>query len=122
LKKGWIGILKIEENGNISGEKAKIIGGAFKDNNGFYHATDSREVLFWNGKFPVMIQKSWKKNPSNLRLQEGESNETYGQKPIMAKMLGDTIKLKKKTGSLLIWVLVIVGAYLGYQAITGGFS
>jgi len=120
LKKGWMGVLKIDENGNLSGEKVKISGNSFKDKEGYYHATDAREILFWNGKFPILIQQSEKINPINLRLKKEEKNETYGQKYVMAKMMKDAILVKKKAGSIIIWILVIVGAYIGYQAITGG--
>lgn len=119
LKKGWMGILKIDENGNISGEKVKISGGAFKDKEGYYHSTDSSEIFFWGGKFPILIQPTWKKNPILLR-PDKEENETYGQKQIMAKMILDVIKPKRSMGGIIIWVLVIVGAYIAYQAITGG--
>ncbi len=120
LRKGWIGVLKIDENGNISPEKVQIHGSAFDLNRETFHATDGREILFWQGKFPVIIQRTWKKNPLNVRLKIGEKNETYGQKPIMAKMIGDAIKPKKNAGGILIWIAILVGAYIGYTLLFGG--
>lgn len=111
IKKGWIGIIKIDENGNMTGEKQKIEGSTFKTKDGIYHASDGREILFWNGKFPVIIQPSWKENPLKIRNEE-DKNETYGQAYIKARMLSDTIKVKKGGGSF-IWIIVIaVAAYL----------
>ncbi len=120
LKKGWVGILKIDENGNISGEKVQIHGSAFDLNRETFHATDGRELLHWQGKFPVFLQRTWKKNPLNVRLQDGEKNETYGQKPIMAKMIGDAIKPKKSAGGIIVWILGVVAAYIGYTVLFGG--
>ena len=120
LRKGWIGILKIDENGNLSGDKVQIKGSAFDLKKESYHSTDGREILFWQGKFPLIIQPTWKKNPLNIRLKDGEKNETYGQKPIMAKMIGDAIKPKKNSGGFLIWILVAIGGYIGYTIFFGG--
>lgn len=120
LKKGWIGVLSIDENRNISGEKQKIVGSAYVDKNGLYHATDGREILFWEGKFPVIIQPSWKTNPLQLN-PENEKNETYGDKYKMAKMLADTIKVKaKKAGNIIIWIIIGGAALFGVNYLMGG--
>ncbi len=115
IKKGWTGVLRVDENGNMSGEKQRVEGSAFKTTDESYHATDGHEILFWNGKFPIIIQETKTKNPKLFN--EGE-NETYGQKYIMALMLKDTIKDKKKGGKgILIWIAIaaviyIVGKYV----------
>jgi hypothetical protein len=118
LKKNWMGIIKIEENGNVSGTKVQIEGGAFNlgrnVNTANYHASDGRERVFWNGKFPVLIQPTWKINPINFR--ENASNETYGQPYIQAKMLKDAIKIKGKGGGkgiIIVLVVLVVGYILG---------
>jgi hypothetical protein len=113
IKKRWVGIIKISENGNISGEKSKIEGGAFTlKKEGSYHATDGREIRYWNGKFPVLFQPTWRLNPINFSEELSMNNETYGQKYIMAKMLKNTIKSKGKGfGSIIIWIIVAVGAF-----------
>lgn len=111
FRKGYIGILKIEENGNISLEKQQISGSSFQTKDGFYHATYGKERLNWMGKYPVMIQLSWKKNPLQIR-KDGEKNEVYGQKNIQAKMLNDIIK-PKRSGNFIIWLLIIGGIVFG---------
>ena len=120
LRKGWIGVLKIDENGNISAEKTKISGSAYSLKDGSYHATDGKEILFWQGKFPILIQTAWKKNPLNVRLKEGEMNETYGDPYIKAKLLKDVIKVKGRSGGFLIWILIAIGGYIGYTILFGG--
>jgi len=119
LKRGYIGILKIDENRNITAEKQRIYGSSFKDKDGLYHSTDGREILFWQGKFPLLIQPSWKNNPLNLN-PETEKNETYGQPYIKAKMLADTIKVKAKGGSIIIWILIGAAVLFGINYMMGG--
>jgi hypothetical protein len=120
LKKGWVGIIKIDENGNISGEKQKIDDSTYKLKDGTYHSLDGKEVLFWEGKFPIVIQPTWKKNPLQLRKEADEINETYGQKYIMARMLGDTIKVKKKAGNIIIWLMIAGAVLFAISYFTGG--
>lgn len=113
LKKGWIGVLKIEENGNISGEKVKVEGSTFVQKDDIIHATTGQEVLFWEGKFPVVIQPSWKNNPVDVRkFYKEETNETYGQPYIKARLLKDVIKPKRTGGGSIIWIIAIVA--IGY--------
>ncbi len=117
LKKGFIGVLKIDENGNLSGEKQKIEGSAFRDSVGLFHATNGQEILFWEGKFPIVIQQTWKKNPVDLR--KDAKNETYGQQYIMAMMLGHAIKLKKKAGGLILWIIIGAAVLFGINYFMG---
>jgi len=121
VKKGWVGILKIDENGNISGEKTKLQDSSYRMKSGDYHSTDGKEILYWNGKYPVIIQPTWKMNPIEVRKDE-EKNETYGQKYVMARMLGDTIKVKSQGAKPLIWLIGLgVVGYIVYSIFTGGF-
>lgn len=113
IKKGWMGVLVIDENGNIHGEKQKVAGFSYNTKDGLYHASDGREILFWEGKFPVILQPTWKNNPILIR-KDNDKNETYGQPYIKAKMLADLIKVKSGGGKIIIWILII-GA-LGYGA------
>jgi hypothetical protein len=111
-KKGWVGILKINENGIILAEKVKIEDSAFTTKDGIYHASDGREKIMWGSRgkmFPVFFQMANRINPINF---SQEINETYGQKYIMAKMLKDTIKVKKGfNGGIIIWIIVAIGAF-----------
>lgn len=111
IKKGWIGILKIDENGNISGEKQRVEDMTIKLKDGVYHATDGREILFWDGKIPIVFQPSWRANPLRIREDIPMSNETYGQKYILARMLKDAIVMKNKGSmGIIIWILIIGAA------------
>jgi len=110
LKKGWIGIMKIGENQNASFEKVQVGGGSFKTSDGIYHATDGREILFYQGKFPFIVQEEKSKNPYNFNTKE---NEVYGQKFIMAKMLADTIKVKKG-GNMSPFIVIALILVIGY--------
>lgn len=130
IRKGWIGVMIVQENGNVRMEKQKVDGFAYKDSEGNYHTTDGREVLFWLGKFPFIIQPSWMNNPVNVKDRVTKitdklgnikyvANETYGDKYKMAKMLKDTIKVKgsgEGAGKLIfiIIALVIGGIALNY--------
>lgn len=111
IKKGWVGVIKIDENGNISGEKTKIAGSVFELKDGNLHATNGSEVCFWNGKFPVIVQETKSLNP--IKFNEGE-NQIYGQKYVKARMLADTIKVKKGfSGGIIIWVIVAIAIFFG---------
>jgi len=107
LKKGWVGMIRIDENGNMSGEKVQIEGSSFKDKQGNYHATNGSEIVFWEGKFPILVQETKRNNPTKFNTEE---NETYGQEYIMARMMGDTIKSKKVGGNFILWILGIGAA------------
>lgn len=113
IKKGWVGILRVGENGNMSGEKQYVDDMTYRLKDGTYHATDGREVLFYDGKLPVVIQPTWRANPIDIRKEIPMENETYGQKYIMARMLKDAIIMKNKGGmGIIIWIAVI--AVIGF--------
>jgi hypothetical protein len=107
-KKGWVGVLKINENNSLTLEKTRVEGSAFDTKDGTDHATDGSEILWWEGKFPIIVQETKKKNPYNFRFNTGH-NETYGQKYIMAKQQAEIIKPKRKAGGLIV-ILIILAA------------
>lgn len=114
-KKGWMGILKIDENMNISGERQQIDDSTIKLSDGTYHAVNGEELLMWNGKFPVLIQPTWRLNPLKIK-KENKENQTYGQKYVMARMLKDAIIAKSKVkGNVLIWILVAGAVAFGIK-------
>lgn len=119
LKKGYIGVLKIDENGNISGEKVKLSGDAFDIKENTWHSTDGKEILFWQGKYPIILQPTWSKNPINVR-EEKPKNETYGDKAIMAKMIKGVLVKNKKKGGFVIWIILAVAAFIAWQIFKGG--
>lgn len=112
LKKGFLGVLVVDENLNIHGEKVKVEGSAYRLKDGSYHSTEGEEILMWNGKFPLIVQSSKRINPVNFKNQV---NETYGQSYIIAKMLGGTVINKKKTsgGLVVILIIAVIGFILG---------
>ena len=121
LKKGWIGIIKIEENGNISGEKQKLEDSTIRLKDKTYHAVKGEEIGMWDGKYPCVVLQTWKKNPICLKRRAVEPNETHGQKYIMARMIGDTIKVKAAAaGKGLLYLLIAAAVgYGGYMLLTG---
>ncbi len=106
MKKGWVGVLWIDENKNIRGDKIKIEGSCFNEKSGTYHATTGEEIFWWEGKMPVLIQPKWRRNPLSVKKDIAEKNETYGDKYVIARMLADVIKVKAKGGSIIIWLLI----------------
>ncbi len=121
MKKGWLGIIKIDENGNLSGEKQKLEDSTIRLRDKTYHAIKGDEIGMWDGKFPVVVIPVWKKNPIKLKRSDGVPNETHGQKYIMARMLGDTIKVKAAAGAkgFLYVIIGLAVAYGAYMFFTG---
>lgn len=120
LRKGWVGVVRIDENGSCNGERQKVEDFTFRTKDGTYHATDGREIIMWQGKYPVLFQQSWKINPINFRKKEGETNETYGQRYTMARMLSDTIRIKSKGGNIIIWIILGIAVIYGINYFLGG--
>ena len=117
LKKGYIGILRIDENGNITGEKQKVIDSTYKVKSGVYHALEGDEILFWQGKYPLVIQPSWKNSPLKVGEVTDPVNETNIQKYIFNRMQTDAIKPKRNLGWL-IWVVVIIAVVIAISYFT----
>jgi hypothetical protein len=124
IKKGWTGIMMINENKEISFEKQPIINSTLKTKDENYHALNSDAILTYKGK-PMIIQVStklnpWQPNQKTIMVDdtgkevEAPVNQVYGQKHVMARMMTDEIKGKKRGGGgmLLIIGAVLVGGYL----------
>lgn len=111
-RKGYCTIVRIDENKNVDFEKRPIEDSTYRLKAGEYHTTNEEDIFTYKGK-PLLFQPPKKLNPYNPI--DGK-NETYGQKYVMARMLGDAIKMVgKKKGGALIWiilgVIVIGGLY-----------
>jgi hypothetical protein len=117
MRQGYIGVFRIDENGNLSPEKKQVEGMTFNTKDGTYHATDGTEILMWKGKFPVVFQPTWKRTPINFSLREGLS-QTVADKYVLAKMKLDALKGKRKGGSIIIWIIlgIIVIVAISYFA------
>ena len=114
LKKGWIGVLRIGENRNATPEKCQIEDSTYRTSDGTYHSLDGEEILFLSGRTrtPFVIQPEIKLNPMNLITGK---NETRGQKMVQARILKDTIKIKKPAskGIFVVIIIIVVGFILG---------
>ena len=116
MKKGYVTIVKFEDNMNIDFVREPIIDGTYKLDGDSFHAVDSEDVFFYKNK-PVIFQAKRKLNPSNLLKSE---HQTYGQKYIMARMKSDSIIGKKKMGwGAGIIGLVVLGIII-YAVMSGG--
>ena len=115
FKKGWCGILFLNENRTISGQKVKLEGGTYRTKKDDYiHVTDGKELIFWNGKYPILFQRYDKLNPTNLFAKPGEKNEMYGQDLVKLRYKKDLIQEKKKGGMSILFIIIIlvVGYFL----------
>lgn len=111
-KKGWVGIMFVNENRNLSGQKAKLEGGTFKTKDDLYHVTDGKEIIFWEGKHPVVFQRHDKLNPTNLFPQPGDVNEIYGQDLVYLRMKKDNVQNKPKGKiSIVMWMVILAAGY-----------
>jgi hypothetical protein len=112
IKKGFVAICTFDDNKNVKFEKVKVEEGTYRLRSGEYHTMNEKEVFFYKGK-PIVFQATKKLNPWNPL--EGK-NETYGQKMVMARMLGDSIKMKAKAAGLgaIIGIIIVVIIAINY--------
>lgn len=121
MKKGFIGVIHIKENRVLTGEKVKVEDGTLFGKDGIPHASDGKEIFWWEGKFPVILQADWRLNPVKIGDSElPEANETFGHKLVEKKMLERAEDGKKKKGGGLggwVWfiVIVIAGYFILHQ-------
>jgi len=109
LKKGFVVVMEIGDNKHITFRKEPIINNTIRLDDTFHAITDL-DLLFYKNK-PFVVQLKGRLNPYNPTSLE---NQTYGQKYVMARMLGDAIKQKMKinwTIAIIILAALGVGAY-----------
>lgn len=112
-RRGWAGILFLNENKTISAQKVKLEGGTYRTKDDYIHVTNGRELMFWEGKFPILFQRYDKLNPINLFAKEGDKNEMYGQDLVKLRYKRDLIKEKRKGGLNIVMIIaVIAGGYI----------
>lgn len=117
LKKSWIGVLYLAENKVIRGERTKLEGGTYVLKDGNTRYTNDSEIVWWEGKYPIIFQRHDKANPSNPYGESPKVNEVYGQDQIKLRMKKDVIKEKGRGGmSWLIIVAILVGGYFLLKA------
>lgn len=117
-RKGYIAVMKIHENHHVDFQRVPVEESAYKLSEDTFHALENGDVFFYNGKYPMVIQATTKKNPYNPL--KGY-NETKGQKHIMNLMSKHAIKEgKKKMGSVLLYLALGVGAVILVSKLLGG--
>jgi hypothetical protein len=117
IKKGYIGIIRIDENGNFTGERQQVVDSTYKVKSGVFHALEGDEIGFWNGRYPVVFQPSWRNSPLKLRQIAEPVNETNIQKYIFNRMQTDAIKTKRSFGWI-IWVVIIIAIVVAISYFT----
>lgn len=121
IRNGYVIVQVITDNKNIDFVKEPIVNGTIKLED-TYHAVDDLDIFYYKGKPLVHLPKKrlTSYNPMTLQKPLDGSNETYGQRYVMARMESDKITGKKKFGlGIGIGVLVILGV-LAYAFFGGG--
>lgn len=121
IKNGYVTVEVINENKSLDFIKEPIIDGTIKIGDTI-HSVDNLDIFFYKGKPFVHIPKCsiYSYNPLTRQKADLETNTTYGQKYVMARMEGDKI-VTKKTGfgwGIGIGALVIIGIVV-YYLVTG---
>ena len=120
-KKGWIGILFVNPNKVISGQKAKLENGTYRTKDDYIRVTNGSEIAWWDGKYPFIWQRYDKLNPTNLFPKEGDKDEMYGQDLVKLRYKKDLIQEKKKGGMSILWIIIIlVGGYFLIKSLFPG--
>lgn len=121
--KGYVTMMKINENGFIDFYKEKI-----KEQttmiDGIPRLATPNYVLHWK-KNPIIIQPSWSVKPFSPEENHSTSlidgSNTKGYSILMARMKSDTTSGKKEMGSLMKWILGLgLVGIIAYAFITGG--
>jgi len=115
LKKGFVTVLEIAENGSASFTKKQIVDSTIKLRD-TYHSVDDKDCLNYKGK-PLIIIPKKSENPYNPNYVK---NTTFSQKHIMSRMMNETINKAKTIGiaGISIGVVILVGIVI-YALISG---
>lgn len=123
VKKNFVTIMKINENGNIDLQKRQIKEQTFIED-GIPRLGTPDYVLRWKNN-PMIIIPSWSVKPYSPSEQYEKSlndgSNTKGYKILMAKMQSEVIKPTKQMGGVVKWILGAgLLAIIGYAFLTGG--
>lgn len=104
LKKGYVIVVTLNENGSVSFNKEPIVDSTIKIEDTF-HVVNKENLLSYRNKPLVILNKTKLQafNPTDK-----EINETMGQKYILARMQNEAIKPKKGIGAMGGWILIIL--------------
>ena len=123
--KGYVTVMKINENGFIDFLKEKIVEQTTMID-GVPRLATPEYVLHWK-KNPVIIQPSWSVKPYSPEVMSKESlndgSNTKGYEILMARMKSDTTGVKPQVGGMMKWIIgIALAAIVGYVLISGGGS
>ena len=125
LRKGWVTVLYLNANKNISFGKYIIKDGVVKVN-GLYYEAAAENIMIYKNK-PFLILPEWNEKPvapntiknpyksfsPSENFKEASENKTLtmGQRYILNAFETDAIKPKMKlSGSLILWIIIIAAA------------
>jgi hypothetical protein len=126
-KKGYVGVLKINENGVITPSKEPIEEQTIMVD-GVPRLANPDYVLKWKvgtKTLPIMILPSWSVKPfspsEDFKRSLSDGSNTAGYKLLLNRMKLSTVEDKKKTLGKLGWIFgAIVIGIIGYALISGG--
>ena len=120
VKKGWATICKVGDNRIVSFTKAPIEEQTYMLDGAPRLATPE-DTLFYKGK-PFIIQPSWSVKPfspsDNLDQTIDQKYNSHGYKLLLNRIKNETVDVKKKMNTAMVWgiiILVIVGGYLAFK-------
>ena len=121
--KGYITLLKINENGFIDIKKEKIEDQTIMVD-GIPRLAPPNVVLHWK-KNPILILPSWSVKPfspaDNYEESEKEKMNTKGYKILLDKMKKETVGSKPQMGNMIKWILGLgLLAIIIYAFVTSG--
>jgi len=122
-RKGYITILKINENGFIDIKKEKIEDQTVMID-GIPRLAPPNVVLHWK-KNPILILPSWSVKPfspaDNYEDSEKEKMNTKGYKILLDKMKKETVGTKPQMGNMIKWIIGIgLLGIIVYAFVTSG--
>ena len=122
-KKGYVTVIKINENGYLDFKKEQIKEQTIMVD-GIPRLATPQYVLHWK-KNPVVILPSWSVEPfspeQDNRMSLVNGTNIKGFSVLMSKMKTETVNAKKTMGGTWKWLIGLgIAAVIGYAIITGG--
>lgn len=117
VKKGWVTVMKINDNTNVSFTKLKIDEQTIMED-GIPRIATPDEVLTYKGK-PMIILPSWSTKPfsatENYEKTVKDEYTAAGHRLLLNRMKSEVIKPKRSfSGAVVFFIIiaVIIGGYL----------
>ena len=124
-KQGYVGVLKINENGYITPSKEKIEEQTIMIDGVPRLAT--ADYILHLKKHPLIILPSWSVEPispsKSFETSMDNGTNIKGYKLLMNKMKLSIVEGKKQMGGILKWIIgLILAGIIVYAVVTGGAS